>query len=497
MKRITGILFIFIISIFLSACTTIDLGDLDKVIPPKSDSIMVKGTWEIDNYKIIEENEDSKDIIERFMNKKAEFDGAFSYIGDEACVNPKYKMKSVESSYYLLYQYKTEPEILNLGDNKEIEVISLSSFDKPFYELIKYDKDKVIFYCEGIFFYMSKLSQTTDEASFTAVKNKAKKQSKQSRDTFLKCGVLLGLKSERTYDEEDNLGESKYRTLWISASGRKLNPILEKDNLIFPRLSGIWDLHVDREYLNGYIRENLELTSVSNINKKSPKLENINVNKDYIVDINFIGNDYIAMEYFEGRLNSYSSLGKYKVLPVDNLQNDMGIKISDLEGDVGRKALISAGNNALSSTGNTSDNLEETPREDSFTMERRNGHWIMKGRINSKNLEDSQNFLDYNINIIPPRKMINYDELKVPWNDIKSKIPEAVDAYTSPNNTVALILTKNYIYLYGIKDRNLMDRPLKRIRIREGETVVMAEWALGDFTDKWEKVFKADSKEIK
>ena len=87
------------------------------------------------------------------------------------------------------------------------------------------------------------------------------------------------------------------------------------------------------------------------------------------------------------------------------------------------------------------------------------------------------------------KKIVNYDELSVSWSSIKANIPEAIDAFTAPNNDMALIVTKNQIYVYAIVNSKLGDKPIKKISIEEGETVVMAEWATADFVSKWEKSY--------
>ena len=62
-----------------------------------------------------------------------------------------------------------------------------------------------------------------------------------------------------------------------------------------------------------------------------------------------------------------------------------------------------------------------------------------------------------------------------------------MDAYTSPNRDIALIITYSYIEIYAIKDGEIADEPLGKIKVRNGETVVMAEWATGEYVARWEK----------
>ena len=114
------------------------------------------------------------------------------------------------------------------------------------------------------------------------------------------------------------------------------------------------------------------------------------------------------------------------------------------------------------------------------------GHWFFKGRINYL-IDDEFHYADYSINIIPPSKLVIYDDLKISWTYIKDKVPEAIDAFTSPLGDIAVVMTKNEIIIYGIIRGEMEDMPLRRIDLKDNETVIMAEWATGDYVDNWSK----------
>lgn len=85
--------------------------------------------------------------------------------------------------------------------------------------------------------------------------------------------------------------------------------------------------------------------------------------------------------------------------------------------------------------------------------------------------------------------MVAYDLLNVPWKDIKDKLPQAVDIYTSPNKDLAVIITHNEIQIYTIHNNSLSDLPVGKFPILEGSSVIMAEWAMEDYVRSWEKSF--------
>jgi hypothetical protein len=126
--------------------------------------------------------------------------------------------------------------------------------------------------------------------------------------------------------------------------------------------------------------------------------------------------------------------------------------------------------------------------DENFYLQRRTGHWIFKGRINHEK-DVKKTAYDFNINIIPPKNLVSFDILCISWNKIKDKVPDAIDAYTSPNKDMAVILSSTKIYIYSIEDGKLCEKPLAKIKLAESDSVVMAEWATGWYVDKWEECF--------
>ena len=64
----------------------------------------------------------------------------------------------------------------------------------------------------------------------------------------------------------------------------------------------------------------------------------------------------------------------------------------------------------------------------------------------------------------------------------------ALDAYTSPAEDILIVVTGNFIMVYPIEEADSR-KTNQKIGIRKGETVIMAEWATGDYVSRWEKSF--------
>jgi hypothetical protein len=84
---------------------------------------------------------------------------------------------------------------------------------------------------------------------------------------------------------------------------------------------------------------------------------------------------------------------------------------------------------------------------------------------------------------------VSFDILCVLWNAIKDRVPDAVDAYTSPNKDMAVILSSSKLFIYSIKNGELGKKPLAKLKLAQGDSVIMAEWGMGWYVDKWEEAF--------
>ena len=213
-----------------------------------------------------------------------------------------------------------------------------------------------------------------------------------------------------------------------------------------------------------------------------------NLDEDMILkSINYVGNDYLSVELTDVTKNKK----KLQVYPIDYLKDEIAIKISELVGNTGLDTFIEDARNSMKIDNQAFIN------EESFGLSRRNGYWIMKGRINYLDKEEEL-YKDFNLKIIPPKELVNYDELLIPWNKIKSQIPEAMDAFTSPNGDIILIITRNNILIYPIENGEIKLKELSRIKINPSDEIIMAEWATGRYVNLWEEeVLKNNAEKIK
>lgn len=83
------------------------------------------------------------------------------------------------------------------------------------------------------------------------------------------------------------------------------------------------------------------------------------------------------------------------------------------------------------------------------------------------------------------KEVIKDDPLALAWDDIKSLVPTATDAFTSQDKDVVAILLPGSIKLYPYRLVEAEMRPLS-LSINSGESIVMVQWATEQkYVDNW------------
>lgn len=487
MSKKSWIIFIPIMfMLLLQGCKQIDADIESKIAAPKVSTQYLNGSYNIERYKSVKDNEKEIKELEKYIGKKAFISEKKAILGDEICENPQYKVKNVSARDLFLNKYKISPNILGVTDDK-IEVISIASNDQPFYDFVKIDDKNLIVHIDAGFLFLKKYSDevASNDINKAELKNDGSSSNTASKeDKLLRSGVLIGLRK----DNDGNNGGPSYRTIWIASKNKDINPILVMPQLFVPRGNGFWEVGAEQKSVVGKSIASIYAKSVINLSRgealvKKNELPLTGGSRSIL----FVGNNYIGIE----NTNKSKNISRLQVLPIDNIQNGKGILISDVvSGNAKDLLLKSSEAYLLSLDKEKAEQLERESKMDNFTLSRRNGHWVMVGRLNYIKPNDNSVYEEFNINIVTPAKLIVYDDLCVPWNQIKARQPEATDAYTSPNKDIAVVCAKNYIYIYSIQNGNLSDKLLGKVKIQENEKVIMAEWATGEYSEKWEETVK-------
>ena len=474
--------------LWLQGCNGVEMNANinEKITPPQNYRNPIRGLWCIEERLL---SESGSNEGKEWIGKNIAFSETYALMGDEMCKTPEYKLKNVDAASYFLTAYKKQPEELGIAQGN-IDVITVAAEGKFLCEFIPKDGREGIMYFANYFFAVRKQADTGLETfEFSGAQSIAKdKPMTMTGAVEGRSGVLLGLRSsgKKAYTHFVPQRQFFYRTLWIAAKDRQLYPLLEMPDLFLPRLTGFWKVGLEKK-AEGTFSYDLLFSYPAGMKKEklSPGMDRRDVPGDRT--IRFLGNDYMMTEFFAGQESEVLS-SRYEVFPIGAL-NGPALKVSDIFGTSAREAML----NALSSTAEAQKDRENLPEtdidwEENFTVVRRNGHWMLQGRRGQRNGEN----INYHINIPPIPGLANYDTLCISWNDIKNRVPGATDAFTSPNEDIAVIIGYKTLYIYGIENHLLSEKPMDKIPIGVGETVVMAEWATGDYVERWGNSFKAD-----
>ncbi len=470
------LLFILLVSViaFLSGCGNVQI-DIEKTLtPPEDMNIAVLGTWKVESY--ISKTPDDTQIpegIKAFIGKSAIFDKEIAAIANDISVNPKYKLIMTSANSYIHNKYRISAHSIGITvDN--INVVSVTSENQLFYELLLID-DNTIYVCvENGFLLLKKVDSNIDE--------QLKKESFQEgtikidstqlkEDPLLRTSIMLGIRSS----------DNTYRTVLVHSNNREIKYLQYTNQLIVPRSKGFWEigaLKINNDLYKTYARQ----YSDQNYNTITTESNN------YLLEskprkILFVANDYISTE----------SDNQLKVMIIDNLLTPSGAQLSDIISDNPANILNQSSQAKISSLNREQAKLIDShPQEDAFKLERRNGHWIIRGRLYYTETYNKKAYEDYDINVMVPKKLLSYDELSVPWSEIKENMPWVTDAFCSPNNDICLLVTQDTIRLYPIKNNKIVNKKLMDLPINKGDTIVMAEWAIGKYADIWAEFAKSN-----
>lgn len=489
--KLIKLLIILLTAIMLSSCTAAGGQIQDLIEAPDINVPPIEGKWEITSsvYKINSQvTEGSTDYI----GKEGLFHKEAVVVGHEYTTDPYYKIKKVKASDYLIYKYKISPLSLGL-DSEYLQVITILNGDKYFCELLKLDEESMLIFRDDTFFKLERKVQkiSIDEIQrYIDVEESVQMSFGGIEPKEMDSGILLGVKTQ-SFDEVNEIPQWKYSTYWIQMDNRDLETIYRLDRLLLPRKNGFWMIDQDREEAEGVISDQLIATPLFNYTEQEKALKDLSFNIEeklfpqgvspermtpsILKSIIFVGNDYISVENIDLDRGDRRTL---QVYAIDNLREKRPVKLSDLIGDTGSSLFAEGARNAMNVTGDI------TPNEENIGLARRNGYWTLKGRINFRE-KDEELYREFNIKAIPPKEMVSFDELSIPYDAVRLAVPDVLDVFSSPNNDFLIVITTSGIVIYSVEGYDINTAPLAKFELPNDSTVVMSEWAVDRYPDIW------------
>jgi len=467
------ILICLFFSCFFTGCGRLEFNIEATIKPPMDEKVTILGTWKIGKFTSIVKEQNNlqktdKSIQEKYVGKEAIFDNEIGAIGIDVCINPEYKIIRTSADTFLHNKYRINEGSLGLQKEK-VNVVTITSENQLFYQLIITDEMTAYVYLEDGFLVLNKISDIVDEkikeSSYRNV-GISMDYGEFKEDPLLRSGVLLGVRS----------ADNTYHTLWIYSKNRKIKTVSYRKQLMVPRAKGFWEI--------GTIRNKNDNESIyakpfgdAALQQASPISSKINLLTEKLgTKIQFVGNDYIGIEHDL----------KYNVLSIDNISEGKGIAFSSIINENSYNAFKKSSEAFVSTLDSAkAKNIISEPNEENFMLKRRNGHWIIKSRLYYKDPVENKKFEDFDLNLIVPSKLILYDKMNIPWNNIKSKLPWITDAYMSPNKDIAILVSADSLNIYPIQNNSIINKQLIKIPLSKADSIIMTEWAIGKYADIW------------
>ncbi|MBX4264978.1 hypothetical protein [Clostridium estertheticum] len=447
----------------------------------------IQGSWIVEKYVSIGGTTINDEKAKQLLGKIAYFRGDTVEFNGNISKDVKYKVKSVNTKSYFWNSIKISAKSLGIK-NTDVQIITINSNETFFDEYIKLNDLTLIKNYEGTLLYFHKAKDSSAAHSYNKDNNTKILISKAEKEIRSKSGLLLGLRYE---NPQDDVGLSKYsyKTLWISSVNNKMLPILETKDLLLPRQDGFWKVGIGNKIKNGDSKDILWSYPINLLNPTKPiNSKKIKYTKtEGSIAIKFVGSNYVSTDTVQDVNNNdlekkYSN-NKLKIFPMDNLMGEPIKLTSILPREIEKATLPGTILNINKST--QYEKLEKV--DNNLGVIRRSGRWILRGRMPQSNSEDS--FIDFDIPYATPKSLTTYDNLFPSFNVIKTKVPSAVDAYSSPNRDFVVVLTNTELMVFSIKGYNLGEKSLT-LEFKAGEVPVMSQWATGSYVDEWQKKVK-------
>lgn len=316
-------------------------------------------------------------------------------------------------------------------------------------------------------------------------------------------GLLLGLRAEVG-------GVSRYRTLWIAPQRGQVR-YLEAKNLLVARKSGWWRVGQGRYRAGtGDWTFDLDAPWAVPANEKS-WVDGLKLAQDEQkcnsvgrASILFVGSDDITLEtdqggYCEGAahptqwngLATYA-LDAFRAAPTS--WNDLG---SPALADRPLKfRAIFQPSDALEAAGRAfydkqdaewKDRLSDHPEDDSWGLVRRAGNWVVRGRLNYSSEAARGSFKDFDVPVSAPARLVGPSGQGFTLDEIQAGLPDAKDFVLSPARDLLAIVRPSSLRVEHVWGGKPARKLALSIPLQRGESIVMAQWAIGRGLERWQK----------
>jgi len=357
-------------------------------------------------------------------------------------------------------------------------------------------------------------------------------------NTFNKAGVLIGLSTATTKDDnEEGIGGKAahtYTSYWIYSEDGKIATKKKKDALVTPVGDNFYELYndsielkeknenIDSEdfYLKYSYYYNFKAIN-SNILGQERKgiFTEKSFQEEYLEDnglnpFNFhvewpiyVGNKYVSImtdDYITGGgtfRSGFNAMQFYNIESLgDSSKRQEKTKLFDMLSKAQQNELIKIAEDFKSKNSNNNDEEFDFIKKkrvmdlDNLVLKRKRGRWTISIPVFNEFTHEGngswfytvEDYVDYEGDV--PEALVSHDSLCLKWEEILEAIPEAVDAVSSPNEDLLIVLTNNKLMVFNNPAEGLENAAVT-IDIDGNQQIVVNQWAVGDYATKWSELF--------
>jgi len=324
-------------------------------------------------------------------------------------------------------------------------------------------------------------------------------------------GLLLGLRQGANYDISATLSTPKiresametttYRTFWLRAQGDKVELAAEKTSLLVPRSDGFWRVDVKHSVYNDFTQDFIWINPAPDPDGlPNPFLAEQEGVKAFDIallikeqgiemplgeycyghasrDILFVGDDHLSVGYIRsencGGFVGGSADSALLMLTMDDLEP---VNIASLLEPEGSSAFIRTAKQLRAQHSQASDQWGDV----SGGIVREAGQWNIKGHFP---IEENQ-YAHFPLPVAPT-SLVRYDTLSPEWTTIKTLVPQAIDAFSPPNQELLVVLTTTRLLAFTVTQGKISNQPALQLYLKQPVTAVMARWAEGQYVANW------------
>ncbi|MDP4144223.1 MAG: hypothetical protein Q8936_07015 [Bacillota bacterium] len=360
-------------------------------------------------------------------------------------------------------------------------------------------------------------------------------ETSKNKTDSINSGLLIGFTKSNNINKSSSPLEAvpdSLRTLWIHIDGNKVVYSEKKNSIITPYGESFEKLTIDKliisesnEYTSGtsdtiFGKYSSYYNFSSVVSQEANKGETNILTKDAVKknyinkaegemgigygsrteSLLYVGNKYVCIKtskYNTGGGTFRVGSDDIKMFDVKDLSSleghNINTKLSNLVGNTIESKLDSY-RKKYNKTVENGSLIKEDYLIDSnnLALNRSEGKWRLQVPLYDKYYHEGNGSSYYSVkeiydtDISLPTNIISYDTLCVDWNTIKSKIPDARDAVSSPNKDMLAVLTANKLMIFVYPEKGIT-QPIGTIPVDENEKIILNQWATGDYVEKWNK----------